>query len=92
MDKAERAKLLRQRFQAKGGLPYPVAEPRRADPVSERTNFRQGWYAPETDISKRAPGWVYKPDPVPRPIPQPKRRNGQNPIVKIAARYPVRFH
>jgi len=90
MDKPERAKLLRQRFKAKGGLPFVLKGERKPtpEPKPKVTRLVIGWPQVNRD-ARRAGIWIHKPDPIPRVVPKPKRNAGVLSVVtRIAQKAP----
>jgi len=88
MDKAERARLLRQRFRAIGGQIYvPSAKPRRFRYDIRSTPIVMGW--PEAEGNdRRAPGWMKQPDAKLSLAPKPeRRRKGASALTRIAERW-----
>jgi len=91
MDKAERARLLRERFTAKGGKAYvPTGKPRRYVYVISGRPISMAWPEANRDTT-RAGSWMHRPDPQPEIIPMPKRRTGAPVLAKIAAKAPKKL-
>ena len=91
MDKAERAKLLRQRFKAKGGIAYvPSNKPRRYRHVITGGAFHMAW--PEANKDTRRAGlWMHRPDARPPIQLRTKRNAGAPALAKIAAKAPTKL-
>jgi|GEM_PF-4449012 len=88
MDKAERAELLRQRFKAKGGLPYVAkitVKPRHTQ--ESRRPIMMAWPECERNTS-RAPRWLKEADMKDDLTPKPeRRRKGDLALTRIAAKW-----
>jgi hypothetical protein len=88
MDKTQRAQLLRERFRAKGGVPFvapAIVKPRRQ---TKGQGFRLIAFGKSND--GRQPVWLQRPDAAPKIIPKSEhRRKGKNALARIAAHYPV---
>jgi len=84
--------LLRERFKAKGGKPFPhCAKRRQAEP--DRTTVKPAfveWLDSEPNTN-RAPRWLKEVNPSAAWVPRWKRANVPNPLLKIPAHYPKRL-
>jgi hypothetical protein len=91
----ERRQLLRQRFKAIGGVPYPKSNlPPRPEPyVTKRSLGKplQIYYGPNIYNSHR-PDWVSEADPASLEQLRLKRsKTGINPLMRIADQFPKKL-
>ena len=89
MDKAQRAKLLKTRFEAIGGFPFVFAGVRKPTPAPrpKPDRIRTDW--PEAiRNTARAGIWMHTNDPKPKVIPKTKRYAGEPILTKIARKMP----
>lgn len=89
MDKANRAKLLRERFRVVGGLPYVVSAVKRP-PQKERGEPKPHFCPfPVSGTMKvsRLVEWVHIPNRKLIPIPRAKRMASTSALTKIAGRW-----
>lgn len=93
MTKTERGELLRARFRAMPGYSPPPRRPSKPKPIPyvprPRRQCRPG-LAVAQHIKELPCQWVWMPDPKPNHAPKPKRTEKVSPLLRIAARYPVR--
>jgi hypothetical protein len=87
MNREKRARLLRTRFRAIGGLPYPpVLKQRPAEPQKSRTRTRLGLPFFAVSIHGRwQPQWIREPDPPIKHSLGIKLKARVSPLAKIAA-------
>ncbi len=91
MDKVERAKALRERFKAKGGLPYVKSgRVRRAYVVLPKPAGR-GFVSLGPALNGKPSEWVKAPDAKPKMAPRPKHNTGTSALASIAAKAPKKL-
>jgi hypothetical protein len=88
MDKAQRAELIRRRFQAVVKLPYvPTGKVKpKTPPIAKPTKICLQWPEANQDTT-RGGIWIHESDKKPKLMPQAKRSHGESPLTKIARRW-----
>lgn len=91
MTKEERAKMLRERFRAKGGMPYVTTnKPRPFRYSISGRPWHMPWPEQGTNIANISV-WLAKPDKKPRPKVQFKRGMGIPAPIRIAQKMPKKL-
>lgn len=93
MDKAERAKMLRQRFKATGGFPFVFTGVRKSKPVEppRSREVYSRWHHCEATNLERVSVWVKQPNTAPRPDLREKRNQGKRALNRIAEKAPSKL-
>jgi hypothetical protein len=91
MEKAERAKALRDRFKATGGLPYVNSGRVRRGYVVLPKPTGRGFVSLGPALNGEPLLWVKAPDAKPKVAPRTKRNAGAPMLIKIAAKAPKKL-
>jgi hypothetical protein len=95
MDKEERAKRLRKAFRVNGGIPFPagrVHEVNRTAPIPNNGPGKPLALHFGVSLADKFPIWIAQTESLPaEQLPLKRRRKGENPLMRIAVRYPVRL-
>jgi hypothetical protein len=95
MGSKDRAKLLRERFQAIQKVPYVKKEGKGRPAKVSYWKGPEDWGKPlpvhfGAALVHRIPVLARMPDPAPDPSPRPKRTAKPSPLLNIATQYPYR--